>query len=133
MTVLATPNQAKQSFIPLGPNLVIKMETTEVTTNVEMSDGSIKKLIISAESTREAQAREQAIIISLGMNAFDDLEYAATKKGLDKTTVIPKVGDKVVIARYDGHIIYEDKFSQEKSELRLIQDTRILAIVREEG
>lgn len=111
----------KQKFIPLGPNLIIRMAMTEV-----VSAGGI---VIAHEASREAQAREQGIIEDVGQDAFSDLEYAARQKGIEP--IIPKIGDTVVIARYEGHIVEEVKHSNDKHERRVIQDTRILALIRE--
>ncbi len=96
-----------KTYKALGPNLIIKVESGEVKTK--------SGFIIAAEGTREAEAREEAIIEQVGTDAFDDLDG-----------VVPAVGDSVVIARYDGKSLgkFKDGF-----ERRVIQDTRILAII----
>jgi co-chaperonin GroES (HSP10) len=94
--------------IPLGPNLIIRCDVSE-----KKSSGGI---IIAAEGTRDAQAPEEGIVESLGEHAFDDLD------------VKPIIGDRVVIARYDGKVVEDRK--DLGYELRLIADTRILAIVK---
>lgn len=83
-----------------------------------VSDGGI---VIAHEASREAQAREQGVIEITGESAFDDLHPDNR----------PVAGDTVVIARYEGHIIEECKHAIDKHERRVIQDTRILCLIRE--
>lgn len=90
----------------LGPNLILKVECGEL---------KVGNIIIAAENTREAAARDEGIIESLGEQAFEDL------------TIKPKVGDRVAIARYDGKILEETK----EYTRRVIADTRVLAIIDE--
>lgn len=108
-----------KKFIPLGPNLIIKIETGEVKTE--------SGIIIEAEGTRACTAREEAVIEEVGVDAFSDLIYAAHKQGIDP--VYPKVGDRVAIPRYEGNTVLAARDSDDKLERRVIQDTRILCIV----
>ncbi len=98
-----------KKYRALGDNCIIKMETGEIT-----SKGGI---VIASAGTREAEAREEAVIEQKGKSAFDDLEEGEVK---------PEVGDSVVIARYEGKTLgkFKDGF-----ERRIIQSTRILAAV----
>jgi len=92
-----------------GSNVIIKIETGEV---------KIGSFVVATENSREAVAREEAIIESFGEAAFDDLSPENR----------PVVGDKVVIAKYSGKTLgkYEDGL-----ERRVIADTGILAKVLE--
>lgn len=92
-----------------GGNVIIKIDTGDIT-----SAGGI---VIGTAESREAAAREEAIIESVGEDAFDDLIK-------DK----PKIGDKVVISKYSGKTLgkYPDGF-----ERRVIADTGILARIDE--
>ena len=92
----------------LGPNLIIRVSTGEV---------KIGNFIVATEGSREAMARDEAVIEQLGEDAFSDL----------KEENRPVVGTKIAIARYDGKIL------EETSEYtkRVIADTRVLAIIEE--
>ena len=70
-----------------------------------------------ARLTRDAEEREEAIIEMVGESAFDDLKEP------------PKVGDKVVIARYAGKTL--GKYADDL-ERRIIADTAILVVVEED-
>jgi len=87
------------------------METGEV----RSSSG----IIIEAEGTRATMAREEAIIEVLGESSFDDLHPENR----------PKVGDRVVIPRYEGHTVLSARDAEDKLERRVIQDTRILCSI----
>ncbi len=91
-------------------NVLLKMDTGEI-----KSEGG---LILATAESREAMAREEAIIEQVGSTAFED--YPEDEK--------PKVGDKVVISRYSGKSLgkYEDGL-----ERRVIADTGILAVILE--
>lgn len=99
-----------KKHIPLGSGVLVKVECCEI-----KSSGGI---IIAAEGTRESMAREECEILALGEDAFTDLN------------IRPKVGDKVIIARYDGKLLEEHK--DKGFDLRVIQDNRVLTILREE-
>jgi co-chaperonin GroES (HSP10) len=99
-----------RNLIPLGPNLILKVEATEL-----KSAGGI---IFAHEGTREAAARDEGIIEAVGESAFDDLDPKNR----------PVVGTRVAIARYDGKILEETK----DYTRRVIADTRILAIIEED-
>lgn len=92
-----------------GGNVIIRIDTGDV-----VSEGGI---VIGTSDSREAAAREEAFIESCGEDAFDDLVK-------DK----PKIGDKVIIAKYSGKTLgkYPDGF-----ERRVIADTGILARIDE--
>lgn len=96
-----------RTYKALGSNLIIKVENGEVKTK--------SGFIIAAEGTRESQAREEGIIEQVGEDAFNDLGK-----------VVPKAGDRVVIARYDGKSLgkFNDGF-----ERRILKDTSALAII----
>lgn len=103
-----------KKYKPLGPNLIIKVDT------------KLNKIgsIYIAETDRENQAKTEATIVSLGDDAFDDLSEASR----------PKEGDKVVLARYEGFKLnadLDDVKEKQDFELRVVQDTRILALIEE--
>lgn len=100
-----------KKFKALGPNLIIKMETAEL-----KSAGGI---VLAAEGTREATAREEAVIVQLGEDAFSDLEEVNR----------PTVGSRIALARYDGKTLEENR--DKGYEIRVIADTRVLAIIEE--
>ncbi len=93
-----------------GSNVILKIETGEI---------KVGSFVIATEGSREAVAREEAILESCGEHAFDDLSPENR----------PSVGDKVIIARYSGKTLgkYEDGL-----ERRVIADTGILAKVIED-
>ena len=95
-----------------GPNVLISVDDGEIKTE--------SGFIIAAANSREAQgmAREEGIIEQLGDCAFDDIQP-------DRR---PKIGDRVVIARYSGKTLgkYEDN-----RERRVVVDTGILAKIIE--
>lgn len=100
-----------KSHKTFGPNIIIKMETGEI---------KVGSFVIASETSREATAREEAVIESVGEDAFSDI--------LEENR--PKVGDKIVIARYSGKSLgtYPDGL-----ERRVLVDTGVLAIVIEEA
>lgn len=102
----------KMKPLALGGNLVIKVECGEI---------KVGSIVVAAEGTRESQAREVGTILHLGEDAFNDLHQDNR----------PKLGDRVVIARYDGKIISENK--DKGYDLRVIADTRCLALLTPEG
>lgn len=97
----------------LGPNLIVKMEVGEIK--------SKSGIILATEGSREAVAREEAVIEQLGEDAFTDL----------KEENRPVVGDKVYFKRYEGTTVVDAKDSPDGLERRVIQDTRVLCLVRE--
>jgi len=99
-------------------NVLIQMETGEITKNITRNDGTTIQMIVAAENTRETMAREEAVIEQLGSQAF--IDYPEHER--------PKVGDRVVIARYAGKTL--GKYADDK-ERRVIQDSGILAVIEE--
>lgn len=97
----------------LGGNLIVRADISE-----KKSAGGI---IYAAATTREAQAPEEVTIISLGDDAFNDLDG-----------VKPKVGDLVAIAKYEGKTLDTVIEGDKTFEYRVIADTRILAIIEKE-
>lgn len=99
----------KYNIIPLKDSLIIKADVGE------------KKVgsFILAGSTRDAQAPDRVEVVRLGEGAFNDQE------------VKPKVGDMVVIAKYDGIVIESVKEGSFEYEYRVIHDTRIRALLEE--
>lgn len=95
----------------LGGNLIVKVECGEV---------KIGSIIVAAEGTRESMAREEATILHMGEDAFNDLSPENR----------PGVGSRIAIARYDGKILEENK--DKGYDLRVIADTRVLALIEEE-
>ena len=97
-----------KTFIPLGPNVILKVPVGEI---------KIGSIIVASEASREAQARDEGVIECLGEDSFSDLQECNR----------PKVGDTVIIARYDGKTIDETK----DYTRRVIADTRILAVLND--
>lgn len=102
-----------KKFIPLGPNVIVRIETGEI-----KSAGGI---IMAAEGTRDCTAREECIIEERGESSFDDL--------LEENR--PKIGDTVIIARYDGNTVQRSQDSSDNKERRVVQDTRVMCIIKE--
>lgn len=94
--------------LALASNVVVRVRVGE-----EYSAGGV---ILSTNKSREAMAREEATIMQLGETAFDDLDK-----------LVPKEGDTVLIARYDGKTVGE----KDGFEYRVIPDTHILALLEE--
>lgn len=72
--------------------------------------------IILIEDSKEHMAKEEAIIMSIGTNCFDEDDNA------------PKVGDKVAFARYGGKSLGRD---ENDDEIRVIKDVDVLAIIED--
>jgi co-chaperonin GroES (HSP10) len=105
-----------KKYKALGPNLIIRVDTRKL----EKTSGGI----YIPEVIKTEQAREEAEIIQLGEDAFTDL----------KEENRPKVGDFVVIPKYEGRILGRDiedvvKEKIDDFELRVVSDTRILALI----
>lgn len=99
-----------RNYVPLANNIIVKVEIKEV-----VSKGGI---IIGAEGSRESMGREEGVIIAMGEYAFDDLNVK-----------VPKVGDRVALAKYEGKILEEDL--KTSAQIRAVQDTRVLCMIEE--
>lgn len=102
----------------MGPNLIVK-----VPLKTETKIGTIVLPEMLSEKTRDMG--EEVKIVAMGEDAFSDLAEENR----------PKIGDLVAIKRYEGSTLgktVEEVFKEKMQgdfEFRVIQDTRILAIV----
>ena len=98
-----------KKFKPLRDKLIVRVKTGE-----EKTAGGI---IYVVEGSREAMAREEGVVLSLGKSVFYDTD------GEDL-----KAGDLIAFARYAGKSLvkYEDGH-----ELRAIRDIDVLCVIEE--
>lgn len=90
----------------LGHRILLQMETKEL--DEKRSDGGI---ILATKETRHAEDSEIGTVVGIGPTAYADV-------GNGEPWV--EVGDKVLIARYNGQLVPHNK------RLRIVNDEDIL-------
>ena len=96
-------------YRPLQTHCIVKVNIQE-----EVSKGGI---VLSLDKSREAMAREEGVVLSLGPDMYRD----SASGGNDQV----KVGDTVAFARYAGKSLGTD---DKGNELRVMNDIDLLAI-----
>ena len=96
-------------IIPIGTRLLIETEVVE-----EKTEGGI----FLPDSIRDQQnvAATKGKILAMGDDAFCELEEGSGR---------PEVGDRVIMARYAGLVLEDEK-------LRICEDEDIVAVLRSE-
>lgn len=105
---------------PTTYHVVVELEKIEETTK--------SGIIVASEAIKKEQTGAQfARILSVGPIAFRDTDMM-------KWSVMPQIGDIILISRYTGERIYSSRvdISDEKlANIRIINDEDVLAIIKE--
>lgn len=109
-----------KTYKALGSNVIVRVNTQDLEKIGTLYIATSKNVVTD-------QARDEVEIVDLGEDAFSDLDEDNR----------PKVGDTVIIPRYEGVVLgrsVEDMVSEKKTDmqLRVVSDERVLAVVREE-
>ena len=99
---------------PIEFKILVKLDVVE-----DKSAGGI--YLPTSTQSREQYAAERGEIISMAENAFVDNSLFAEK---------PKVGDRVLFAKYSGMIVEEVGEQREMIKYRLMNDKDVCAILR---
>ncbi len=98
---------------PLEYRVLLKIDELEETIATKSGVILYKGFESEADRARKEGKEEKATIIAIAPNAFE--EWA----------VIPKVGDRVIIAQFGGRIV----FGADGEKYRLVMDKEIEAII----
>jgi len=99
---------------PMEFNVVVKPDATE-----EKTPGGI--ILTTQTVDADKLASDNGVIVALSPLAFS---YAEWPEG----TVLPKVGDRVVFARYAG-TLRKAKPGTNEEDLRILKDKDIMAVI----
>lgn len=99
-------------LVPVEYNLVIRMDPVE-----ERTAGGL--ILPSSKTDRDELEADEGVIVAMSPLAFT---YAAWPEG----SRLPEVGDRVLMARFDGRI-----WKRGKDTYRLIKDQSVIAIVEQ--